>query len=171
MSGPAARLLNIPDELCKGGVLQVPHAPAAPHKLPWHPELCGHPFLQGTAQKISQVCPWKLSRSNEYWGVSIASILRGISLCVFILEASFLYERERMFFQIYLSNFYSILMVFLQSIWSIHFLYICLTIYINDHSFHFIVQVEVLISSGQLNIEKEEIVFQVLTIFQQASPL
>ena len=54
-------------------------------------------------------------------------------------------------------------MVFLQSIWSVNAFYIFGTININDHSFHFIVQVEVLISSGQLNIEKEEIVFQVLT--------
>ena len=84
---------------------------------------------------------------------------------LFLLEqwsTLFLYKERRMFFKIYLSNFYSTLMVFLQSIWSINSLYIFGTIYINDHSFHFIVKVEVLISSGQLNIEKEEIVFQVL---------
>ena len=55
--GSSARLLHPPDELREGGVLQVPHAPAAPHQLPRYPELCGHSRLQRASQALSQVRP------------------------------------------------------------------------------------------------------------------
>lgn len=35
-AGSASRLLDPPDELGEGGVLQVPHAAASPNKLPRH---------------------------------------------------------------------------------------------------------------------------------------
>ena len=52
-AGSASRLLDPPDELREGGVLQVPHAAVASNKLPRHQELCGHTRLQGASQTLS----------------------------------------------------------------------------------------------------------------------
>ena len=106
----------------------------------------------------------EVMNTEEFLLLPFSEVFLFLFLCLYFnIEVSTYIKKERMFFKIYLSKFYSILTVFLQSIWTINSLYILGTIYINDDSFHFIVQVEVLISSGQLNIEKEEIVFQVLT--------